>query len=263
MLLVGTAGNPLVTLCEQTGCRVHTLDRSMCPLYDGDAVLPAEVDASAEARFNKMMDNVSEQRAVRKGKRAMLGTSNGGRWEADLLHVESGGGNGGGGNGGGGHGGGGNGGGRGAAARPNGGTPARGGGLRLWREAPAARSGRRAKAESPRRNHRACWHRRRRLHWRPTPPLPLRKGRWIPTASRGWQRKRKEAPAQGRPLPASPPLHRMPSRFGLACESRPSTSRLTRDSTERRRAQPRLRTRALVRGHRPRRQCGWHIRRGL
>ena len=128
MLLVGTAGNPLVTLCEQTGCRVHTLDRSMCPLYDGDAVLPAEVDASAEARFNKMMDNVSEQRAVRKGKRAMLGTSNGGRWEADLLHVESGGGNGGGGNGGGGHGGGGNGGGRGAAARPNGGTPARGGG---------------------------------------------------------------------------------------------------------------------------------------
>ena len=57
MLLVGTLGNPLVTLCEQTGCRTHTLDRSTCPLYDGGGALPAEVDASAEGRFNKMMDS--------------------------------------------------------------------------------------------------------------------------------------------------------------------------------------------------------------
>ena len=45
MLLVGTVGNPLVTLCEQVGCSLHTLDRSSCPLYDGETTLdePREV----------------------------------------------------------------------------------------------------------------------------------------------------------------------------------------------------------------------------
>jgi hypothetical protein len=43
MLLVGTVGNPLVALCEQLGLRLHTLDRSKCPLYDGESVLDPEV----------------------------------------------------------------------------------------------------------------------------------------------------------------------------------------------------------------------------
>eukprot|EP00967_Tisochrysis_lutea_P148888 scaffold285162_cov31-Tisochrysis_lutea.AAC.1 len=43
MLLVGTVGNPLVALCEQLGCKLHTLDRNRCPLYDGDKILDPQV----------------------------------------------------------------------------------------------------------------------------------------------------------------------------------------------------------------------------
>ena len=57
--------------CEQVGCRLHTLDRSNCPLFDGPAPLDAAVDARAEATFNAMMDQASEQRSVRKGTRTM------------------------------------------------------------------------------------------------------------------------------------------------------------------------------------------------
>ena len=57
--------------CEQVGCRLHTLDRSNCPLFDGPAPLDAAVDARAEATFNAMMDQASEQRSVRKGMRTM------------------------------------------------------------------------------------------------------------------------------------------------------------------------------------------------
>ena len=92
MLLVGTVGNPLVTLCEQTGCSTHALERGECPLYDGSETLVPELDAKAEGKFNHLMSVASEQRAVRKGKRAMVGTSNGGRWERELLHDHDGGG---------------------------------------------------------------------------------------------------------------------------------------------------------------------------
>ena len=87
MLLVGTVGNPLVALCEQTGCATHELNRSACPLYDGDRVLEGAADARAEQKFNALMTTASEQRNVRKGKRALLGVSNGGRWERELLHL--------------------------------------------------------------------------------------------------------------------------------------------------------------------------------
>ena len=89
MLLVGTLGNPLVTLCEQVGCALHTLDRSKCPLFDGDAEVEPKLDERAEGKFNAIMTKASEQRAVRKGKRAMLGVSNGGRWEPELIHHEN------------------------------------------------------------------------------------------------------------------------------------------------------------------------------
>ena len=62
MLLVGTQGNPLVSLCEQVGCRVHTLDRSQCPLYDGESVLDATMDAKAEGTVNQLMAKVPPQR---------------------------------------------------------------------------------------------------------------------------------------------------------------------------------------------------------
>ena len=87
MLLVGTVGNPLVALCEQTGCVTHELNRSACPLYDGETVLEATADQRAEQKFNALMTTASEQRSVRKGKRALLGVSNGGRWEKELLHL--------------------------------------------------------------------------------------------------------------------------------------------------------------------------------
>ena len=95
MLLVGTVGNPLVAVCEQVGCRTHPLNKGevdgrTCPLYDGEGVLDAEVDSKAESKFNALMTKADNQRSVRKGKRAMLGTSNGGRWEAGLLHKEGG-----------------------------------------------------------------------------------------------------------------------------------------------------------------------------
>ena len=59
--------------------RMHTLNRSACPLYDGPAELGGEMDARAEASFNRLMAKASDQRSVRKGKRAMLGVSNGGK----------------------------------------------------------------------------------------------------------------------------------------------------------------------------------------
>ena len=88
MLLVGTTGNPLVTLCEQVGCMTHPLDRGACPLYDGEAEVESGLDTRAEGKYNALLTKASDQRAHRKGKRALYGTSNGGRWEPQLLHVE-------------------------------------------------------------------------------------------------------------------------------------------------------------------------------
>ena len=65
MIIVGTQGNPLTTLAEQLGCRLHRLDRSRCPLYDGAALLPADVDGRAEKRFNELMEKTSKLRDIR------------------------------------------------------------------------------------------------------------------------------------------------------------------------------------------------------
>ena len=65
MIIVGTQGNPLTSLAEQLGCRLHRLDRSRCPLYDGAALLPADVDGRAEKRFNELMEKTSKLRDIR------------------------------------------------------------------------------------------------------------------------------------------------------------------------------------------------------
>ena len=62
MLLVGLNGNPLTTLCQQAGCRLHALDRGVCPLYDGASTLDAALDARAEAKFNELMSTAADQR---------------------------------------------------------------------------------------------------------------------------------------------------------------------------------------------------------
>ena len=56
MLIVGTQGNPLIALAEQAGSRLHTLDRSRCPLYDGETLLEPTIDASAEEKFNQLLE---------------------------------------------------------------------------------------------------------------------------------------------------------------------------------------------------------------
>ena len=84
MIIVGTQGNPLLTLARQVGATLHTLDQSTCPLFDGTAPLDSEVDARAEAAFNKLMaDAAAERGARRRGKRGARGVSNGGRWEEE------------------------------------------------------------------------------------------------------------------------------------------------------------------------------------
>ena len=84
MIIVGTQGNPLLTLARQVGATLHTLDQSTCPLFDGTAPLDSEVDARAEAAFNKLMaDAAAERGAPAAGKRGARGVSNGGRWEEE------------------------------------------------------------------------------------------------------------------------------------------------------------------------------------
>ena len=81
MIIVGTTGNPLVTLARQAGCALHRLDGKSCPLLDGQKQLSAAVDTQAEATFTALMEEAGKQRAIRKGKRAHIGISNGGRWD--------------------------------------------------------------------------------------------------------------------------------------------------------------------------------------
>jgi hypothetical protein len=81
MIIVGTTGNPLVTLARQAGCELHRLDGKSCPLLDGPKQLSAAVDTQAEATFTALMEEAGKQRAIRKGKRAHIGISNGGRWD--------------------------------------------------------------------------------------------------------------------------------------------------------------------------------------
>ena len=61
----GVQGNPLTSLAEQLGCRLHRLDRSHCPLYDGSELLPVDVDKRAEAMFNELMEKTSQLRTIR------------------------------------------------------------------------------------------------------------------------------------------------------------------------------------------------------
>mmetsp|Transcript_11379 Transcript_11379/g.33989 ORF Transcript_11379/g.33989 Transcript_11379/m.33989 type:complete len:94 (+) Transcript_11379:200-481(+) len=90
MLLVGTVGNPLVALCEQLGCRLHALDRTQCPLYDGEELLDPLVDARAQALFDGFLEETQRLREKRVPKRkASLGISEGGRWEREELRINN------------------------------------------------------------------------------------------------------------------------------------------------------------------------------
>ncbi|KAL1511617.1 hypothetical protein AB1Y20_006410 [Prymnesium parvum] len=84
MIIVGTEGNPLMTLAKQAGSELHVLDRSNCPLYDMSGVLDRQTDVKVEALFNKMMERAAEQRNSRRGPHEKAGISRGGRWEPEV-----------------------------------------------------------------------------------------------------------------------------------------------------------------------------------
>lgn len=61
MIIVGTEGNPLITLAQQVGSRLHVLNRSRCPLYDCGVEVDPKLDQRVENLFNKMMATAAEK----------------------------------------------------------------------------------------------------------------------------------------------------------------------------------------------------------
>ena len=86
MILVGTVGNPLTVVAEQLGCKLHKLDRSRCPLFgENQEEVHPELDARASKIYDSILDESDQMRPVRRGKRAKIGLSDGGRWEPEEL----------------------------------------------------------------------------------------------------------------------------------------------------------------------------------